>query len=135
MQSQELSYLSISSKNIFFTIYSKITGMVVNWLYQGCSTFHIVFQNLHSFKLMLESSSHPEVFCKKVVLENFVNSLENICAGVSLGKLQDVCKFFEIFRGNLFRVFFRKGNIILTATTLNQQQGRVPPSTEVLFKK
>ena len=83
---------------------------------------------------MLGSSSRPEVFCKKDVLKNFVNSLGNICAGVSLGKLQDVCKFFEISKRNLFGVFFRKGYIILIPT-LNQKQGCEHPSTEVLFKK
>ena len=82
---------------------------------------------------MLGSSSRPEVFCKKDVLKNFVNSLGNICAGVSLGKLQGVCNF-EISKGNLFGVFFRKGYIILIPT-LNQKQGCVHPSTEVLFKK
>ena len=85
---------------------------------------------------MLRSSSRPEVFCKNV-LKNFVNSLGNICAGVFLGKLQDVCKFFEIVKGQSVSCFFffRKGNTVLIATTLNQKQDRVDPSTEVLFKK
>ena len=84
---------------------------------------------------MLGSSNHPEIFCKKVVLKNVVNSLGNICVRVFLRKLQDSANFSKFSGVNYFVFFFRKGNIFLIATTLNQKQGRVHPSPEVLFKK
>ena len=76
-----------------------------------------MFENLHSFELML-GSSRPEVFCKKVALKSFAKFTQgNTCAGVSIvKKLQDTrdfinketlahvfsCEFSEIFRGNFF---------------------------------
>ena len=101
MPSHEHSHFSIAveDKNTFFAFFSKITDMVVEWLYQDVVTFHSMFYNLHSYELLL-GSSHPEV---KVALKNFAKFTGSICAGVSfLRKLQDAHKSSETFRGNFF---------------------------------
>ena len=81
--------------------------MVLKWLYQerGYLSQHVLGSTC--FQLMLGSSSHHEVFCKKVVLKNFGNSLGNNCAGVSLGKLQGACNF-QKFSGVIYFVISQK---------------------------
>ena len=58
-------------------------------------------------------SSHPEVFCKKGVLRNFVNSQQNTCAeSCNFIKEETLaqmfsCEFFETSKNTFFTKHFR----------------------------
>ena len=109
--------LAVEDKNIFFTFFLNITAVIVKWLYQGVVTFHSIFQNLHSFELML-GSSRPQVSCEKITLKCFskftgkhlcrspffLRKLQNACDFIKKETPENVfyCEFSEIFRGNFF---------------------------------
>ena len=89
--------------------------MVVKWLYQEVVSFHIMFQNLHSFELMLKSSC-SEVICRKVALKNctkftgkhlyrnlFSKKVMKFSGAILL---QDICKWSPL--SVLYSMIFQK---------------------------
>ena len=106
--------------------------MVVKWLYQEMVNFHSMFQNLHSFELMLGSSC-SKVICRKVALKNCTKFTGKYLYRNLFSKkvmkfsgailLQDICKWPPL--SVLYSMIFQKRKHCFKSINSYKSKGNV----------